>query len=461
MDLAHHLVDFGVGLKFQDLPQEVVEMAKKLILDNLGVVVNGSRAPGTEGLVNMVLGWGGKPESSLVVFGGKVPAPYAALVNCSMARAHDYDDFHDRAMLHTTGNIVPACLAMAEQVGGINGKDFITAVVLGIDVMIRLGLSLRRNFLTTGMNVTPHFGAFGSSLAAGKILNLSPKEMIYALGIAYSMVSGNVLSSREGTMMTHIQIGLSSQAGILSATMAQNGINGPQGVFQGDFGYFAVYQRGEYDPSVITENLGKKFEINGVSIKYFPCCLCSHAAILAILQLRQEERIDPEEVHEIRVAVTQGNFNVVCHPLDKKRNASSFKEALFSLPYGVASALVRGRLSLEDFTPEAIQDEKVRRLANKVTPYADKAITEQYGRTLGPEEVEVILKNGERRSRRVDFVKGHPQNPMSMEEVEEKFKKCLRSSARPLKDEQASALIKAVKELDTLTDVSQIVRWLK
>ena len=243
--------------------------------------------------------------------------------------------------------------------------------------------------------------------------------------------------------------------------MAQRGINGPQEVFQNEFGYFRVYQQNEYDPAVITRDLGKRFEIAGVSIKYFPCCLCSHAAIAAVLQLREEEPIELEAVDQIRVAVTQGNFNVVCHPLEKKRNVSSFKEALFSLPYTVASALVRGHVSLEDFTPEAIRDEKVRAAANKITPYVDKEITERYGRTLGPEEVEVISKNGKRRSRRVDFVKGHPRNPLDMEEVEEKFRKCLQFSSRPPEEEKVSALIKTMKELDTLEDISPLLQYLK
>jgi 2-methylcitrate dehydratase PrpD len=152
---------------------------------------------------------------------------------------------------------------------------------------------------------------------------------------------------------------------------------------------------------------------------------------------------------------------MVCQPVDRKRNVASFKEALFSLPYGVASALVRGHVSLEDFTEEAIQDPEVRAVANKVFPYVDPDINAKYGRNLGPQVVEVIMKNGRKRSRRVDFVKGHPQNPMTMEEYEEKFRECVSFSGRPIGEEKVSALIKAVKELDTLDDVSAIVNYLK
>jgi Uncharacterized protein involved in propionate catabolism len=152
---------------------------------------------------------------------------------------------------------------------------------------------------------------------------------------------------------------------------------------------------------------------------------------------------------------------MVCQPLEQKRNATSFKSALFSLPYGVASALVRGHVSLEDFTLESIQDEKVRSVANKIEPFVDPDIERLHGRTLGPAVVEVIMKTGRKRSCRVDFVKGHPQNPMTMEEYEEKFRKCLSFSGRQIGEEKASAFIKTVKELDRLDDVSRIVNYLK
>ena len=182
----------------------------------------------------------------------------------------------------------------------------------------------------------------------------------------------------------------------------------------------------------------------------------SHFAISAMLQLAREERIDYREIDQIRVGVNQGAYNVVCDPLEAKRNPSSPPEALFSLPYTVASALVRGHVLLEDLTPEAIQDKEVRAIANKITPTVDPAIEKEFGRVIGPAVVEVTLKNGRKASRRVDFVKGHPNNPMTIDDCEEKFRNCLPSSAKPLDGKKVSALIKAVRELETLPDVSQL-----
>ena len=461
MDIASDYVDYARGSRFKDLPPAVVDYAKILILDTLGVIIAGSSAKGIGTFADLLRDWGGKPESSIFIYGDKVPAPNAVACNAAMARANDFDAFHERAMVHITAPIVPACLAVAEKIGGINGQDFLNAIVLGIEIMARLGLSLESLFLKTGFQTTNHIGSFGNAIAAGKLLQLDRQKMIHALGITYGQIAGTIQSTVEGTVMVRLQQGFAAQVGIFSAILAERGIDGPQEVFQGKFGYFPVFHQNRYDPALATRGLGREYEITNVSIKSFPCCFLCHFAISAMLQLRQEEKIDPQEVDQIRVRINQGVFNVVCDPLPSKRNAATAAEALFSLPYTVASALVRGQVILEDFTPEAIQDPAVREIAQKITPVVDEEIEKQCGRGMGPAVVEVSLKNGRRTSRRVDRVKGHPQNPISMEECEEKFRACLRSSTKPLGERKASALIQALRNLETVSDVSQLVGYLR
>jgi 2-methylcitrate dehydratase PrpD len=378
-----------------------------------------------------------------------------------MARACDFDAVHEKAIVHIAAPILPACLGVAEKVGGISGKDFITALVLGMEIMARLGLSLEKSFLVTGFQITNHMGTFGAAFATGKLLQLNPKKMTQALGIAYGQVAGTLQAVIEGSVMVRIQQGFAAQTGVLSAILAERGIAGPQEVFQGKFGYFPIFCQDRYDPSIITRDLGKQFEITNVSIKSFPCCFLNHFAISAMLNLRKREQIDPSEVDQIKVRVNQGAYNVVCNPLERKRNPCSQHEALFSLPYTVAVALLRGNVSIGDFTQESIQDKDVRSIANKVTPVVDENIEKKYGRIISPAVVEVNLKSGKQRSCRVDLVKGHPKNPMTMEECEEKFRNCLRFSKKPITGKKISSLISAVRGLETLNDVSRIVDCLK
>ena len=461
MDIAAEWADYVAGIRFEDLSREVVDCAKKLVLDTLGVMIVGSSAYGVRELAELLHDWGGKPESSIILHNDKIPTPNAVLVNSTMARAHDFDTFHEEAMVHPSAPVIPACLAMAQRVGKISGRDFLTAVILGMEFSLRLGMAVERSFLLTGFQTTNHVGTFGTALATGKLLRLDARKMVNALGIAYGQVAGTLQASVEGTVMVRIQQGLSAQSGVFSAILAERGIGGPEGVFQGKFGYFPVFQQNRYDPSKINRELGQNFEIVKVSIKSFPCCLLTHSSVAAMLQLRAEERIGPQQVKAIQVKVNQGAFNIVCQPLEKKRSPSSTQEALFSLPYTTAAALARGHVSLEDFTDKAIHDPEVQTVAQKVTPVVDPAIEKEFGRIIGPAVVEVALKDGRKKSRRVDFVKGHPKNPMTMEDVEIKFKKCLPFSAKPLGKRKVSELIRAVKELDALEDVSKIVDFLK
>ena len=461
MDIAQEYADYALGSKFEDLPFDVVECAKKLIFDGIAIMIAGSSAGGIGTLVDLFREWGGKPESTILVFGDKVPAQNAVACNASMARANDYGALHERAIVHMNDPLVPGCLAIAERQGGISGREYISALVVGMEVMARLGLSLNTAFLKTGFQATNHIGSFGTALSAGKLLGLDRQTLAQALGITYGQIAGTVQATVEGSVMVRIQQGFATEIGIRSAIMAQRGIDGPTGVFQGKFGYFPVFHQNQYDPSRATDQLGGKFEIKNVSIKNFPCCFLSHFANAAMLQLVEEEGISFREVDEILVRVNQGVYNVVCDPLPKKRNPTTAREALFSLPYTVAAALVRNHVSLEDFTAEAIQDPLVRAMANRVTPVVDQKIEEEYGREIRPAIVEVTLRNGRKASRRVDFVKGHPNNPMTLEEVEEKFRTCLPFAARPLSPEKISALIAAIKNFEAVPDVSQIVQYLK
>ena len=358
MDIASQFGDYGTELKFDDLPAEVVDCAKKLVLDTLAAIIAGSTGDKIESLANIAREWGGKPESSILIYGDKIPTPHAGLVNAAMGRAREFDEFHEKAIIHSASTIVPTCLAIAESVGGINGKDFITSVVLGMDIMHRLGLSLKKNPLVTGITITQHSAAFATSVVAGRLLGLNRKEMINALGIAYSQVAGNVQCAIEGSVMVGFGCGFAARSGIFSATLAKRGIDGPQEVFQGKFGYFPVVHQNEYDPSIVTRDLGKRFEILNGTIKVFPGALNSFAAITAMFQMAKEERIGPQDVDQIQARVNQGDYNIVCHPLESKRNPSSPKAALYSLPYAVGAALVRGHVFLDDYTPGLFRTQK-------------------------------------------------------------------------------------------------------
>ena len=205
-------------LKFSNLkifrPTQL-DAAKILIFDGIAIIIAGSWPSRDRNLCPFDPGMGRrKPESNILVFGDAVPSPHAVACNAAMARANDYGAFHEKALVHMNDPLVPGCLAISERLGGISGKEFITALVVGMEVMARSwDLSLNTAFLKTGFQTTNHVGSFGTALAAGRLLKLDPKTLVQALGITYGQIAGTVQATVEGSVMVRIQQGFAAEIG--------------------------------------------------------------------------------------------------------------------------------------------------------------------------------------------------------------------------------------------------------
>jgi 2-methylcitrate dehydratase PrpD len=456
VDAASRFADFAVDLESNRIPREVVDCTRKLILDQLGVMLVGRSAAGVPELVQTVREWGGAPEATILGYGFKAPAPHAALVNGTMARAHDYDALHERAIVHITAGSLPQCLAIAERRGGVSGAELITAMVAGMEFMIRLGISYETSFLHTGRVTTLHQATFGGALAGAKLLKLDRRQTVSALGLAYGQVAGNLQVTVEGTVLVRVLQGFAAQTAVQSAVLAQRGLVGPERVLQGEFGYFKAYHDNRYDAQALLADLGTRFEIPDVSIKYYPCCFLSHFAIDGMLKLVREEKLRAGDVEKILVRVTQGTYNVVCSPPEAKRDPRNAQDALFSLPYGVAAALTHGRFGLAQMTQAAIDDPAARALAQRVTAVVDAELERAHSRGIGPCILEVTLKDGRTLQCRVDSCKGHPKNPMSFDDCADKFRACA-EFAGALTPQAIDQVIGRVRNLEREADIGEII----
>jgi 2-methylcitrate dehydratase PrpD len=257
-------------LRYEDIPSEAVEAVKMDILDTLSTTLAGSTAEGTRELIDQVRFWGGREESSILIHGGKVPSPEAALVNGQMAHARDYDDIYHIARIHVGAVNVPTGLAMAEKVGHISGKELITAISMGIDIELRLAQSAK---LWTQFHPTCTFGYFGACATAGRLLGLNEGQMLNAFGIAYSQASGNKQCMHDGSLTKRLQPGLAARGGILAVHLAQRGYTGTTNNLEGEAGLFALYHAGRYDPEPLTKDLGKYFDVVRLGYKPYPCAV--------------------------------------------------------------------------------------------------------------------------------------------------------------------------------------------
>jgi 2-methylcitrate dehydratase PrpD len=455
--VTKHLVETN----YKALSAETVEASKKQILDMLGVMIAGSTCSISDemnGLVDLVKDWGGKKESTILAFGGQVPAPNAALVNGILCVRRDFDDTN---MMYGGGHasraIVPTGFAMAERQGGITGKEFITAVALGHDLECRIAAAAGRGMGSWYM--ISNF--FGAAATAGKILGLNDKKMGDTLAFAFHQMCGASSGGSAGLgSLKGVSNGLCCKAGIVSALFADKGFTVDWDILdpKSRSNFYERFFNGAYTPLILTSDLGKTFVSTKTSEKEFPCCHGQHMAIKATLGLLKEHKVKPEDIAEVIFRVDLGDYFLLGDPVEKKQNPQNIIQAQFSLCWGVASAIVYGEVGIKNFTEEALQDARIRELAKKVFGKPEVELRGTMG--LMPATVEIKLKDGKVYSKQADQLFGTPENPMSLEDVAAKFRYCCQYSVKPIPKENQDKVIQMVKGLERVSDVSQIVRLL-
>jgi 2-methylcitrate dehydratase PrpD len=457
MDAIAPLVRNLIKIRYEDIPAPVLAATKKSVVDTFAAMLAGTGAQGCPEVVAQALEWGGKEESTVFHYGKKVPAFLAALANGMMARAVDFDDVFEPGTMHASASIVPAVVAAGEMKGGLSGKEFLAAVTLGVDLICRMGRTNRVPSGLSGMNVTFQYACFGCAGVVGRVLGMDEEKMIHAMGLAYSQTAGNSQNLLEGTLATRFSQGLAAQAGVYAAVFARRGITAAREVLEGKFGYYPVYQRGEYDVRNLRDGLGERFEGENVTLKKYPCCMHSHGAIDALLDISGEEGLSDDDVDRVTVRINQQGFNFVCLPVEKTRVPRSIPEAQFSLPYAAATALVKGKVFLDDFTEEQIRNPRVLQVAQRVDCVVDPELDKKYPATVTPAVVEVRTREGKVFSRRVVERRGTPTNPLTMEEIEEKFRQCARFARTPLPAARVGDILFFLREMENRDDVTRIL----
>lgn len=460
MDAIYRMAKNVVDIRYEDLPREAIEATKKDILDTLGTILAGSSAAGCRELVSTLLQTYISPQSGIFLYGKKVSSPEAALANATMGHALDLDDTHDRAVLHAGVSVFPASVAIAEQMGGVTGKDLITAVTLGIDLACRMGLASGVAPITCGWVYTSVYGYFGAAASAGKLLGLNLDQMVNAMGIAYAQAAGNIQCVLDGALTKRMQPGFAARGGLLSALLAKSGITGAKNILEGKAGLYRVYLKDDYDPAPLVSELGEKFEGVNLSFKPYPCCRYTHTSIDATLQLVKAHRIDADEVDEITVAVNQQGYDNVCVPLEVRANPRVVVDTQFSIPYCIATAIVKKEVFIKDFTEQEMRNPRVLQVAQKVRPIVDEEMERRFSRQITPAAVNITMKGGKTYSARKDFPSGSPEDPMDFDELEKKFRQCAGYAIKALSPSTIDRVVDRVKNLESMDDVREIADML-
>lgn len=449
LTLEERLVDHLTGTGYDDLKPEAIHRCKQLLMDSLGVTFPGSRAPGCMETAALMEQWQSLRGATVLVHGGTVAPPLAALANSTMMHALDFDDTLDASALHTFVSVLPAALAAAEGGKGATGKDLITALVLGVDVVCRISLAISRPLSWIR---TATCGSFGAAAAAGKILGLDRSGLFNALGVAYSQTSGNAQGLVESRLVKRMQPGFAASAGVTAAFLARAGITGSRRFLTGPYGFYSLYEAGDFEPQRVVEGLGDHQTICDLSIKPYPSCRMTHAAIDAALALRGEIP-DPSAIEKIHVSAASMVAEMVGKPFEIGPNPQV--DAQFSIPYTVACALVRGGVFLDDLKEAAIVDSAVNALAARVRTTVDPDLAPK---DILPAAMTVTLTDGRTLTHRTAVPLGNPQNPMDDAQVRDKFHRCLDQSGVTLPESAAPALLDRIQHLEDLPDIGELVR---
>ena len=455
-DAAYALAEHEVALRFEDIPKDVMEVTKKDILDVIAVSIAGSSVGmGCKEIVELVKESGGREESTIFGYGGKVPAWMAAFANGSMAHALDYDDTLDDGATHIGAGTIPAALAVAERVGGVSGKELIAAVTGGLDIGGRIAMAAQPKGIIVGTWVMPMIGGyFSGAAAAGRILGLDAGQMVNALGLAFSQCSGAFeiiwgVGSLKGIYPSYV-----GKSTVLAALMASRGVAGPKDSLEGKAGLFPLYYGGIYDRETLTQNLGSRFYGADISFKPWPCCRWSHTSVDVVLGMVQEHGIRAADVEQVKVwtnEVSQPLFE----PLAIRQNPTNLTEAQFGLPYILAAAIAKGRLGIGSFTAEGRKDPEILQLARKV-------VSQQVARIPGRDfatKVEIKSTKGTY-VREADMAYGHPKKPISMDDLIKKAEDCFDYAIKPIPKDRSRRVIDRLVNLERESDVAEIVGML-
>jgi 2-methylcitrate dehydratase PrpD len=390
----------------------------------------------------------------------RVPAAAAALANGAFAHAMDYEDAHEVSRTHPNAATVAAALAVAQSLGNVSGKEFITAVALGCDVVCRLALAQPRNTERTRSFYPPAIvGTFGAAVAAGRLLKLDEAQMLdaFSLALCQNSVSNEILNS-PASHLRAVRDGFCAQSGVQGALLAQRGVKGFEQPFEGKAAFFATYFDGAPRSDILLAELGKKFAGGEIAFKAWPSCRDTHIYIQAVLELLQERQIDVRQIKSIVATVAKRNL-IVCEPAESKKAPRTAIDAKFSVYFTVATALVKKEVVLPSFWDEARRDPQVLALAAKVAYRIDEKAAQPVA-DGGGVVLEIVLNDGTAYRRSVQQLSGSVGNPMPVEVLVAKFVDCGLRAAKPASAAELQALAARILKLETLPDASTLVAML-
>src|SRR5229473_7353199 len=458
--LTKYVVEFVRKTKFSDLPMDVIELGKKSILDGLGLALAGSRAQNGK-LFREYAASLGLPDRGATVMGTetKLPPRFAAFANGLAIHVEDFDDTQlavgkDRTyglLVHPTAPVLPAALAFAET-AATRAKDFLVAYHLGVEVECKIAEAISPRHYEDGFHSTGTCGVFGGTAACAKLKGLDIVHTSRAFGVAASHAAG--LRENFGTMMTPFQAGHATESGVVAVDFAALGWTAAEQILEAQRGFFHAYG-GTYDPAAIVDRLGKPWTLQnpGVSIKPFPSGSLTHPGMTELLRLIHDHSIRAADVERLEVGTNRNTPNALIH-----HQPTTGLQGKFSMEFCMAILLLDGKADQTKYTDAVVNRDDVKKMIERVRFYVDPE-AEKAGYDKMTTILKITLKDGRTISGRADFGKGSPVNPMSYDEVADKFRGC--AAFADWHTAKVNQVIELVRKLEDVSDVRALTALLQ
>ena len=442
---------FASALKLADVPQAVVDKAKLVFLDTLGIALASSTMDFGQIVTSVAQKLGGDANSILLGTANRVSAANAAIANGTLAHGLDYDDTLEEAIVHTGCCAWMTAFAVGEEVGA-SGAAVLEAAIAGTEVLCKVGLVAPGKFHARGFHPTAICSTFGAAAAAGKLYGLNLEQWVDAFGLCGSQSSGIIEYLADGTWTKRMHPGWSAHGGVIATMLAKEGFRGPAKVFEGTHGFFSAFGgKNDYRFDKLLE-LGKEWEIPRLTFKSYPCGSISHPYMDCALKIKLKHLPPPEKIAEVICRTAEGPVHRLWEPLADKQKPVSSYGAKFSLPYSIAVMLVRGRAGLEEFSDAAIRDPKLLQLAAKVRYELDPTI--DYPRHFSG-HVKVRMNDGAVLEENQPHPRGGFEDPLPPQEVEEKFRANARLALPESKVDEIVVMVNRLEQLPSTTMLTE------
>lgn len=443
------LASFASNLKFEHIPDDVVEHAKACILDSLGCNIYGTSLPWTRIVADMVMEEGAKPVATLLGTDKKTSAAGAALVNSTACHAFELDDIHKLAMFHPGSIAVPVGLALSELQPDCGGRDLITALVAGYEVSLRVGIAATMALFFRGFHPQATLGTFTAGATAARMLGLGEEETLHALGIAATQAAG-LMAAQEGAMVKRMHSGRAAQSGVYAALLARKGFTGIIDVVEAGFGGFLSTISGDPKPEKLTEGLGTVWETRNVGFKPHASVTSIHTALDALREIMSENHLTAADIARVSVGLSPMT-HLHCAWEYKSQGVTAAQMNLF---FGLGAIAVDGEAFVKQYTEARLADPDIMAFIRKIDAYVEPEIEAMGAWGRHAVKLTVHTADGQPLTKSITDRRGSPENPLSKADREAKF---MALTADLLGEERARRIIGMVATLESAKDLNGLI----